>query len=73
VAGHSRALPLSVFRLFIGPTLFSSFPPVPKRRILAVTVWCAKLRRRRVKPDTSVPSVWFQTVLGCISPQKNFK
>jgi len=74
MAGHSRALPLSIFRLFIGPTLFSSFPPVPKRRILAVTMWCAKLRRRRVEPGTSVPSVWwrymFQTVLGCITPQK---
>jgi hypothetical protein len=55
---HSRALSLSVFILFIGPTLFSSFPPIPKRRILAVTVWCAKLKRRRVEPDTSVPSVW---------------
>jgi len=75
VAGHSRALPLSVFRL-IGPTLFSSFPPIPKRRILAVTVWCAKLKRRSVKPGGSVPSVWwrymFQTVLGCITPQKYF-
>jgi len=53
------------------------FPPIPKRRILAVTVWCAKLKRRRVKPGGSVPSVvWrymFQTVLGCITPQKIFK
>jgi hypothetical protein len=52
------------------------FPPIPKRRILAVTVWCAKLKRR-VKPDTSVPSVWwrfmFWTVLGCITPHKIFK
>jgi hypothetical protein len=29
MAGHSRALPLSIFRLLIGPTLFSSFPPIP--------------------------------------------
>jgi hypothetical protein len=29
VAGHSRAIPLPVFRLFIGPTLFSSSPPPP--------------------------------------------
>jgi len=74
MAGHSRAFPLSIFRLFIGPTLFSSFPPIPRRWILAVTVWCAKLRRQRVKTDMSVPSVWwcymFQTVLGCITPQK---
>ena len=52
-------------------------PPVPKRRILAVTVWYVKLKRRRVKPDMSVPSVWwrymFQTVLGCITPQKTYK
>jgi len=77
VAGHSRALPLFVFRLFIGPTLFSLFPPVPKRRILAVTVWCVKLKIRRLKPDTSVTSVWwrymFQIVLGCITPQKTYE
>jgi hypothetical protein len=36
-----------------------------------------EMTRRRVKPDTSVPSVWwrymFRTVLGCITPQKMFK
>jgi hypothetical protein len=60
-------------------TILSTFhsPPIPKRRILAMTVWCAKLKRKRVKPDGSVPSVWwrymFWTVLGCITPQKIFK
>jgi hypothetical protein len=66
---HLQALHWSHFVQFI--------PPNPKKRIFTVTVLCAKLKGRRVKPDTSVPSVWwrymFQTVLGCITPQKIFK
>jgi hypothetical protein len=46
VAGHSRALPLSVFRLFIGPTLFSLFPQSKKKNPCRDCVVCTAKKKK---------------------------
>jgi hypothetical protein len=57
--------------------LFQDISPNPQKKNPCCDCVVCKAKRRRVKPDMSVPSVWwrymFQTVLGCITPQHTYK